>query len=447
METQELFSLHLIDDEYVEQIREYGTFYAQGLNYLKDLIQNLAYVDLDPIFQRNTVEVLERLSEVIGGASNRLRILRHPDNLAEAYRLENRIRQYEGIAHYIIDAIDQRMEGHSTEQLYFYSVTKSEFIGRKIYIAIDNLMNHFLSSYFPPEISRDTISLVLFGHEMGYQVTLVPHMIPLVAITHIPKIDFYRSRFWSCLGHETVHQEYHSMQMPQRYESLRHDMIDDLVSLGSQMWQVALPGFAVSQFEELICDLSSLILSGPPDLLSLLTLAGNPRIEAQFFDRHPPLSVRVKYMTRYLEELESNPDSSYQRMLQNCVASWENVKDSLWIPYREKRYIEEYDRLVEHYYDDLLEFSQAQFVPRIRFFEPADWETSAQAYESYKNGTGLAESNLDFTQILNLVWVKRCEVTKNIYIDEHVPERFTIWHEFERKFFDDIVNLMIEIRG
>jgi hypothetical protein len=306
---------------------------------VRDLVLNIEHIAFDLTFKENVAKVVERLVEIIGNASYRLKLLKYPDNLREAYILENRIKYSEGIVHSLINAIDQRSEGYSAEQTYFYSFSKTEHTGMKVYKAIDNLMRHFLLSFFPMEISKETIAIALFGDEIGYRVLLVPQLLPLVAITHIPKVDIYRCRYWSCLGHETAHQKYPYLKLGGKYENLRNEMVEDLIKLGTRLWQVALSPFAASQFEEIICDLSALILSGPSDLFSLLTLASNPRVEARWFDRHPPLSVRVTYMFKYLKNLESNTNSSYRKMLSDYKTSWESITSSIRIPHREQRYI------------------------------------------------------------------------------------------------------------
>jgi hypothetical protein len=398
---------YFICDEYIEQIREYATQFTSDLNYIKNIVQNADY-ELDNTFQNNIIIIINNIIKKIDKIIDNILRFQYPDNLNETYFLHYTVGEYENLVSYSLQAIDQRIEGYASEQIHFHVPSKIEFNTPRIYKAIDNLVTFFFYKFFPTDVARDFIPMTIFSNVPGYQISFCD----TTAIVQIPKSDQYRFRFWTALGHEIAHQKYRKTRLKGSYAVLRQNIVEDLTNLGKKVWKAGDRYSAFSQFQEIICDLSSLALIGPADLLTLIVSASHPRLEADSLDAHPPLSVRANYMFKFLINLEPDFENSYSQQLKKWKSAWSLIERTISLTEDERLYISEYNKIVEQYYPELVKLAKNFLELPNDYFVPKRWEEAEDAYTLMKKGKSIENLDIDVINLLNMMWIKRWDILK-----------------------------------
>ena len=440
------FKRSFFSDEYIESIREQVVVTTSELHYLASLFERVPHFDLDPGLKKNLIQILKDIIENLGSAEANIKSFHYPQNMKEAWILQLKMKGYEKVITCLKEAAFQRFEGYSTEQSNFFFAVESEYRSKRVYRAIDTIVCHFLGCFFPREDLKQLITLTYFGDKPTYGIEVYGNL----AVVQLPRIDSSRCRFWACLGHESVHERFAHTNLTGEYKELQNEMIEDISSIGQRLFQTAAPSVAAAQFEEIICDLSSLIISGLPDLMTLVSFSAIPRLEADNFSKHPPLDVRINYMYRYLSTLKSDKSDDYNQSLEICRSSWNSIKEDLRISYRltnrEKVYIQEYNQLIDTYFEDLVDLARHMIlVPDDQRFSPSSWERANEGYQKLIQGRPLVSLKLNFTELFNLAWIKRLRAFKSLISNEESCETFLSWHSYERKLFEEFVNTLIEM--
>lgn len=429
-----------MDQEFLEQTREYASFLLKDLSFAADLVQNPEIVEMGKAFAEK-IALWARVSrENLLSAYENMAVLPPRKSLEEAYKMHEKMWGYQGILCLVKQAVDQRFHGHVAEKIHFFEPTKEECAGSKVYKAIDNFVTYLIASFFPSYVVTDSCSIVVFTSVPGYQVWM-PAGIPPVAIVQVPEIDLHRCRYWTCLGHEIAHQRYNAYPIfsvdgsGDIYEELKVEMVRDLANLGLRAYGASLENLALAQFQEVLCDLSAVMLLGPSDLLTLITTIANPRLEGTGLSQHPPLAARVEYELEYLDrKTQSVGNGVLSQRLKEWRSSWYYLERLIKRPVRERTYINGFNEIISRYYDDLLTVARDFLeVPETGLFKPETWDKA----ENLVCG-GDEPEGTDYSYVLSLAWAKRWKVFQKVF-QGSVTEFFT-YHEFERKITYDVIN-------
>jgi len=369
----------------------------------------------------------------------------YPQNMQTAVVLQKRLNIYEKIITCLRQAAFQRLEGYSTTQSSFFFAIEDDFTSKRVYKAIDILVGHYLKCFFNKEALENLTTITFFGDNPSYNIDIYENL----ALVQIPKVDATRCRFWACLGHESVHERFFHSNLCPAHLALKDKVVQEITSIGKKTFKVVIPELANKQFEEIICDLSSLIISGLPDLMTLISFSAIPKLEADKIRKHPPLDTRFNYMYRYLSTLKSSDHKDYNRSLEMCKASWENIKKDLECIFpltdEEKAYICEYDKLIDTYFEELLDLAKSLvLIENNQIFSAFSWRKGAEAYQKLMKGTPLDELELNITELFNLTWIKRIGSFEKVGTNKKSSEDFLTLHAFERKLFEEFVNKVIE---
>jgi len=432
-----------VDQEFLEQIRETASHLISDFDYLKDFVGKRPSYQIEEQLKNKISRLSDLITSNVKRGIDNILILPLDESLKEAYRLLRRMSEYNTIFFFMKQAIDQRFQTHVAEQFHFTQPTMEECTGRKVYSAIDNLVAKLISSFFPGFIADNSISLAVFAYVPGY-VVWIPFREPIIAIVQIPRVDLHRCRFWTSLAHETAHQRFAAYPledldpMGDKYFELKSEMIPDLMSMFTRVFgetsQDVTRFMATRQFEEILCDLSSLMLIGPTEVLTLMTASGNPRVEADAFSPHPPLTARVKYMLEYLDTaFQTTPSQYFKYDLEDWKASWGSVTKTIPIPVRERVYLDCFSEVFANYKDDLVAVARDFLkVPDSELFEPETWDRATRVWDDASQSY-----SLNGTDYINLIWAKRWKLFKEIFRGS--TTEFLKWHEYERKSTYDVI--------
>ena len=191
-------------------------------------------------------------------------------------------------------------------------------------------------------------------------------------------------------------------------------------------------------------DLASVVLLGPADFFTLASSFSDPALAADGFHRHPPLAIRINYMTRCLDTLRG-ASSVFDSHLADWTESWESqVKETELTP-NEERYVKGYSAIIEKYEDDLIEFVKTYVINKNDQFTPELWESIIAHYDSVGKGkTMLNESTTDIRVALNQGWAKRWIIFHTLFPrDAHSLEKFMLWHNQERKLLWETLDALV----
>jgi hypothetical protein len=430
-----------VDCEYVEQVRESLSLSIVSLGQQRAYLRNVKHEHEEP-FKHKCVQLLDRLINRIDEMMRSLDVLEYPRNVQDAMAYQRFLFDIEDICGNLHLAIDQRSEGHISEQSNYGGRIKSSFAADKVYIAIDNLMTHFIKSFLPREIAEEIVVVIAFGSGIGYQVSLVPIYLPLIAVVHIPQPDLYRCRYWTSLCHEAAHLYYEYASIPRQISIRLQDMTSQLNNIGITVWGIDSTETSKRQLQEIICDFASMTLCGLPDLLTFVTSYYDQRIDATGFKYHPPFGARVDYMFKYLETLKGS--EAFDDILKKCKASWTKTKRKS-VPSRTRLYNTRYKSFVTDNYDELLSISRRFIaVPQADYFSAQTWENASKAYEEYKRGKPLVDLPLDAIGAFSLMWVKRFDICKRLGGSSAFSSRLATWHKNDGKIFNEIVDFLLQ---
>jgi hypothetical protein len=432
-----------VDQEFLDQTRETASHLVSDFDYIRDFVGKRPAYQIEEQLKDKIRRLTDLITFNIMRGIDNIAILPADQGLKEAYRLVRRLSRYNEIFFFMKQAIDQRFQTHVTEQFHFLQPAMGECTGRKIYGAIDNLVAKLMKSFFPRFIAGNSISLVVFTYVPGYGVW-IPFREPIIAIVQIPTVDLHRCRFWTSLAHETAHERYAAYPledldpMGDKYFNLKMEMVPDLMNMFSQIFretsQETARFMALSQFEEILCDLSSLMLVGPAEVLTLMTTFADPRLEADAFGRHPPLAARVEYMLEYLDTtFQSAPSDNFKYDLEAWKASWAFVKETIPNPVRERLYLDSFSRVFANYKNDLIAVARDFLkVPDSELFKPEIWDRATRAWDDTNRSYSLSG-----TDYINVIWAKRWKLFKEIFRGS--TAEFLNWHEYERKSTYDVI--------
>lgn len=436
-----------LDHEYVEQVRESASLIVWQLGQLKSYIRSLRFVHREP-FRGKCIQLLDRVGKKLKSDLARLEAWRFPDNLREALSLHETLLELRDICGYTQLAVTERTEGPILEQSNFSSWVTSDTATNRVRTAVDKLMGFFVRSILPSEVSNEITVIIVFGHDTDYKAFLLPIYLPLIALVHVPKTDLCRSRYWVSLCHETMHLYYDYVEMPRTISSKLGEMKTQILEIGKKVWNVNEPERAENHVEEMVCDFSSLLFCGLPDLLTLLSSHYDMTVDATSFKDHPPLLVRGDYMFRYLGDLEDNSSSqdvsSFKTVLDDCRHSFARAGGRVRAR-RLKKYTEEYQSFVTSFYDDILDVSKRLVATSSSdLFRPKKWENASVAYDRFKSGEKLVDLDIDVVEAICLIWRKRFDIYQRLGRDIDFSEKFLAWHVAERKIFNDIVDFLVK---
>jgi len=429
-----------VDQEFLEQTREYVSFLIKDLGGVSDFVRTLGISEIEGPLEDKIIEWLGFVREDLNSAIENAFIVSTEQGLKEAYKIHEKMREYEIILSLLKQAIDQRFHGHVTEKIHFFEPTRVEAAGSKVYKAIDKLVARLIGSFFPEYIANESVSVVVFSSVPGYQVW-IPTGEPTIAVVQVPEIDLHRCRYWTCLGHETAHQRYGAYPIMgidhsgNAYKELKREMVQDLENLALRSFGFRSEDLALDQFQEVLCDFSSSMLLGPSDLLTLMTTLSYPRLEGTAFSPHPPLAARVRYMFKYLNEnIPATSSGIFGRRLQEWQSSWRFLERTIKRPVRERLYLEGFNQIVDEYYNDIVTVARDFLeIPNQELFKPETWEWAEVVHENEDE-----ISNASVLDLLQVTWAKRWMTFKNVF--QGSATEFLYYHQFERKFTYDFIN-------
>jgi hypothetical protein len=430
--------------EYIEQIREYAVLTSTRVHHFMKLIEDRH----DSFFNGNlqkTLGVLDSMYFLTKQGAKNLERLPYPSSLIEARRLQNRLGVFHQALSYLSQAIYQALETDMTEQTYFKFLTMEPHQYTKTMISIETLVEFLIESYFTEKLLKETIIITTFGDVAGYHVFPLEEVFPRVAFVEIPKIDAYRCRFWSWLGHEAFHGRYRLGVEDENWVRAKSEIYSDIKHLASRHWGAVSPltsALAARQIEEIICDTAAARLLGPSYLLTLSTTHLNPRSEARSFDEHPPMTARVHYLLRLLNRICGPLD-----VLDEIENSWDLELFSSFVSHREVKYIEEYEELLTHY-EGILQQLPSLYAPLIdeRQFNRERWRKMEKIYEDMKGGDTMRKHDLQCVDLLTIVWLKRVDYFKDIYKTEKFKNCFMTLCRFDEKVTNEVIRYIVEKR-
>lgn len=414
------------------------------LYYLKSLFERVPHFILVPSL-KNINEILQDMIKNLESAYSYIHSFHYPQNMQTAVVLQKRLNEYEKIITCLRQAAFQRLEGYSTTQSSFFFAIEDDFTSKRVYKAIDILVTHYLKCYFLKDGLENLITITFFGDNPTYNIDIYENL----AIVQIPKVDATRCRFWACLGHESVHERFFHTNLCASHVALEKKVVQEITAIGEKTFKVVIPELAKKQFEEIICDLSALIISGLPDLMTLISFSAIPKLEADKIRKHPPLDTRFYYMYRYLSTLKSADYPEYNRSLEICKSSWDHIKNDLKTLFpmtdEEQTYICAYNKLIDSHFEDLLELAKSLIlINSNEIFSAFSWYKGAEAYQQLITGVPLGDLKLSITELFNLTWIKRIGSFESVGVNNKSSEDFLVSHAFERKLFEEFVNKVIE---
>lgn len=379
----------------------------------------------------------------------------YDDRRTYAYKLAESLEQFEEAIHFVTLAVSQRVQDAQFNKTHALFPLTDNPIGSRIYLAADNLIEYFVRRFFGD--THEIVSIPVFGVDPYYRTLMDSYVIkennkeiPYIwVISYIPKIDLFRYRHWASLGHEIAHSRFYHKNITlfpfedrgmEIFEKLRENIVNDLNLISGTTFGTYNINNSYRQFNEILCDLSSIVLLGPADLFTIATYYASPKLGAGAFDTHPPTNVRISYELRYLKSLRGQ-DSEFDKDLGAWEESWNLLNRNTDFTLVEKRYCEEYLKLMDIYFQRIVDFVKVYVIMRTGYFTPGTWTSICKMYDDAINGKStIKEESTSVCRILNQGWGKRWVIfTKLFPAKEHSLEKFMAWHMKEQKLLWETV--------
>lgn len=328
--------------------------------------------------------------------------------------LKHAVRLASTLVGYVEEVVNERLDLVEIEQISaIHPYTLEDVL--KAYRTIDRILDTILSCYLPvTEHGR----IHFFTTTIGHDISIVPyrgHMYGrYISVFMAPSIDLLRTTFWSCFAHEAAHirlgqVEYIPPAMgAEEFARFTMQYVSDLSKVVLRTEYKYLDFLSqrrlLSQFDETLCDLMSVLFVGPASPLALASLA-DPMAETRTAETHPPLVSRIDYMLKALEVIchqDDEPCDLVNRIRNQWASYSSGIMNSPSEPRRSKHYVKDYTEFVDLHLRGLLEIA-SQFVSgqNVMMFDYGKWTSANNFIESDFDVT---TGGLDIIALLNVPW-------------------------------------------
>lgn len=313
-----------------------------------------------------------------------------------------------------------------------------------------------------------------------------------IYVAHYPIADISRARFWVSFGHEVQHEKnyiidilYKNYKNYVKYQDKNYEeelrlierklelLFKDLktfekwkyhynmnaISLINKLdtlYNASLAEMANNLLNEIVCDISNTLLSGPADFLSLISgyipsMFGHSRT-------HPPLYLRFEYCLKVVEEFLK---------LRKFINEYSNVIDSLknefekYLNYRAEKKdifpIIHYDVLktfVMGNFEELVELTKLSITSYLHkgnaiFFDEKKYQQAVTVKKGLSEGRSIEDISEELTGeiygieprvVLMAEWLRRLDEFKEF---ENYPfDLFIDFRKYKSEFYPRIVSYL-----
>ncbi len=381
-------------------------------------------------------------------------------------------------------AVNQRISISHSEGHLFPGVSVSTCYPR-ISNAVDNLVEYLTQLFFPPlstqkdkkeDIDSEAYSITIFpitifGDSPEYEISIfrLPKKKALSFLVNVPRTDMYRFRFWTSLGHEIAHVKLlHTIQSSEHDETFSpifiypkegQEMYDKIMknflyAIGVAYQKSKTPenkydklkedymflSFISQQAEEVLADIASLCIFGLPSLCTLICWTSDPNEGLDHMTDHPPLSVRIYYMLKFLDSLKPKTES-YIRALDDLKRNWGSMENSIKDLNEHQEFIESYKKAVDDNFSLLVDFTTKYLIPRGKIFTPELWDQNVLAQDMVNSSLKKVPNNETPIMCIIRAWAKRWVTYAHLSESGQSDfSKFCKWHRTETKVFGQTIN-------